>query len=507
MKIRGENMAELYHGSSEKGIKRLEPHRSTHGNYVYATPYKELAIIFSGGCGDDCTYALYKNNENEPWQMVERIPEAFNTMFSNSSSIYTINDMTFKDIRTGFAEVVSEVGVDTESEEYLENVYDAIKKLANNGKIQLYIYPNKPKEIPQDSSDLIDKQIKQQQRNNSSITKQSFERIVLLHPNLIDKVNQKMVELNLNEEPYKKEDLISLFTNAVIRQTINPDREQYLKSIVISISNIYPDLLPFLNERLAFLDKSKEEKISYLLDELSSKFKDIPVELIEQAKKQYFTDTRLFSEIGREIIEFSRKAMLAEQIINTPINQEILDNSILLIGPMGTGKSTISKKLNEVTNMPRISLDDREQLQHFYKSRGTFTNFKDFEFYLTSSVLTSMQVPSIIDFGAGHSIYENPIMFYEMQKLIGKFKNVELILPCENRDEALKIVNERLLSRNAKNQQDAIDINKHFVESPCNYELATDIIYTQNMTQDEIANAILERISSKNINQSGSIKM
>ena len=113
-------MGELYHGSSEKGITRLEPHRSTHGNYVYATPYKELAIIFSGRCGDDCTYALYRNNENEPWQMVERIPEAFNTMFSNSSSIYTLDDTTFKDIHTGFAEVVSEVGVNTESEEFLE---------------------------------------------------------------------------------------------------------------------------------------------------------------------------------------------------------------------------------------------------------------------------------------------------------------------------------------------------------------------------------------------------
>ncbi len=500
-------MGELYHGSSEKGITRLEPHRSTHGNYVYATPYKELAIIFSGRCGDDCTYALYRNNENEPWQMVERIPEAFNTMFSNSSSIYTLDDTTFKDIHTGFAEVVSEVGVNTESEEFLENVYDAIKKIANNGKIQLYIYPNKPKEIPQDSSDLIDKQIRQDQRSNSPITKQSFERIVLLHPYLIDKVNQKMIELNLNAEPYRKEDLISLFTNTMIRQAINPDREQYLKSIVISISSIYPDLLPILNERLSFLDKTKEEKISYIIDELSSKFKDIPIELIQQEKEKYFNDTRPFSQIGKEIIEFSRKLLLAEQIINTPINQEILDNSILLIGPMGTGKSTISKKLNEATNMPRISLDDRKQLQDFYHNRGRFTNFKDFEFYLTSSVLTSLQEPSIIDFGAGHSVYENPIMFYEMQRLIGKFKNVELILPCENKDESLRIVNERICSRDGNGQQNAFDINRHFIESPCNYELATDVIYTQNMTQDEITNAILKQMSSKNMDQNGSIKM
>lgn len=41
-------------------------------------------------------------------------------MFSNSSSIYTLDDSTFKDIHTGFAEVVSEVGVDISSE-YMMN--------------------------------------------------------------------------------------------------------------------------------------------------------------------------------------------------------------------------------------------------------------------------------------------------------------------------------------------------------------------------------------------------
>ncbi len=499
-------MGKLYHGSSEKKMTRLEPHPSTHGNYVYATPYKELAIIFSGRCGDDCTYAIYRNSKDEPWQLVERIPEAFNTMFSNSSSIYTLNDTTFKDIHTGLGEVVSDVGVNIEGEEVIENVYDNIKRLAMEGKIQLYPYPNKPNEIPQDNSDLIDKQIKQDQRDNHPITKKSFERIILLHPYLIDKVNQKMIELGLNVEPYKKEDLISLFSNAVIKQVINPDKEQYLKSIVISISSIYPELLPSLREKLSLLDKTKEEKISYIIDELSAQFKDIPIELIQQAKEQYFADHRAIAEIGKEIIDFSRKIMLAEQIINTPIKQEILDNSILIIGPMGTGKSTLSQKLSEITSMPQISLDNREQLQKFYQNSRFFDNFKDFEFYLTSRVLTSMQEPTIIDFGAGHSVYENPLMFYEMQRLIKQFKNIELILPSENKDESLRIINERIDSRENMSPN-RLNANKHFIESPCNYELATDIIYTKNMTPDEIANVILTKITSKAREKSGTIRM
>jgi hypothetical protein len=253
-------MGNLYHGSYEKGIKRLEPHQSTHGNYVYATPYKELAIIFSGRCGDDCTYALYRNSENDPWKLVERIPEAFNTMYKNSSSIYTLDDSTFKDINTGFAEVVSEVGVDIINEEYIENVYDEIKKLASEGKVELYIYPNKPKEIPSDSSDLIDKQIRQQKRNNKPVSKECFARILLLHPYLIDKINKKMIELNINATPYKKEDIINLFEIAVTRQSIDLKREQYLNSIIISINNTFPELLPYINQKIEFLDIPENDK-------------------------------------------------------------------------------------------------------------------------------------------------------------------------------------------------------------------------------------------------------
>lgn len=499
-------MGKLYHGSSQRGITRLEPHKSAHGNFVYATPYKELAIIFSARCGDDYTYDLYRKKEDEPWIIVERIPEAFNTMFSNSSSIYTLDDTTFKNIHTGFAEVVSEVGVNTNSEEYINSVYDAIKKLATEGKVQLYNYPNKPKDIPVDNSDLIDKQIRRQHRNNLPVTKKSFERLILLHPYLIDKVNKKMEEIGLNVKPYQKEDLIRLFENAVIKQAIYPENEQYLKSIVTSISNSYPELLQALNEKISFLDKSKSEKISLLINNLSVIFQDIPTNLIEQAKEIYSEDNRSFSEIGKEILEFSKKVMLAEQIVNSPINKEITNNSILLIGPMGTGKSTVSKKLNELTGFSIVSLDDQEQLSKFYEHKNDFKNFKDFEFYLTSSVLTSINEPTIIDFGAGHSVYENPIMFYEMQKLIKKFQNVELMLPSESIDETLKILNQRMISRDDCDATITFDTNKHFIENHCNYELATDIVYTHNMTPEEIANVILNKIQNKKVEQNETIK-
>ena len=288
-------MSELYHGSSTRNLTRLEPHKSTHGNYLYATKYKELAIIFSSRCGDDCTYALYRNNNDEPWTLVERIPEAFNTMFSNSASIYTLDDSTFKDINTGFSELVSNVGVNTISEEYIENVYDKIKELEQNGLIKLYTYPNKPKEIPNDNSDLIDKKIRQSKRENKSITRESFERLILLHPNLMNKINKKLIELNI--EPFNKNDLINLFEEAIIKQAIYPNYEQYLNSIVISISKTYPELKQIFEQKLQFFNLTKQEQLEILFNRLN----EYPI------KEKYINDERTFSEIGKEILKEIKK--------------------------------------------------------------------------------------------------------------------------------------------------------------------------------------------------------
>lgn len=288
-------MGIIYHGSSTRGLTRLEPHKSTHGNYLYATKYKELAIIFSARCGDDCTYALYRNNNDEPWTLVERIPEAFNTMFSNSASIYTLDDSTFKDINTGFSELVSNVGVNTISEEYIENVYDKIKALEQNGLVKLYTYPNKPKEIPTDNSDLIDKEIRQNERENKSITRESFKRLILLHPNLMNKINKKLIELNLN--PFTEKDLINLFEEAILKQAIYPNYEQYLNSIVISISKTYPELKPIFEQKLQFFNLTKQQQLEILFNRLN----EYPI------KEQYINDERTFSEIGKEILKEIKK--------------------------------------------------------------------------------------------------------------------------------------------------------------------------------------------------------
>ena len=169
------------------------------------------------------------------------------------------------------------------------------------------------------------------------------------------------------------------------------------------------------NTIVEYTEISKKEQISKLIDSYAETISNIPRDRIEHLKSYYSSDDRSYDEIEHEILTLVEKVKAAEQIVNKDIDPNILDNSIILIGPMGSGKSTIANLLCKKLNMPYVSLDNREQLSSLYEQRQNFESFKEFEFFLTGTVLTNLPEPVIIDFGAGHSIYEDEAMFLEMQ--------------------------------------------------------------------------------------------
>ena len=151
-------MSFVYHGSHTSGLKKLVPHKSTHGNYVYATEDKALPVIFSGVAGDDLVYSLFRENKGS-WQLVERVPECFSVIYNTSASVYTLESDSFKDIHTGFTEVVSETAVNVVQEEKVPNVYQELERLEKEGLIQIYHYPKRSESIPKDDLDLLERTI------------------------------------------------------------------------------------------------------------------------------------------------------------------------------------------------------------------------------------------------------------------------------------------------------------------------------------------------------------
>ena len=293
-------MSYVYHGSHTSGLKKLIPHKSTHGNYVYATEDKTLPVIFSGVAGDDLVYSLFRENKGS-WQLVERVSECFSIIYNTSASVYTLESDSFKDIHTGFTEVVSETAVDVVQEEKIPNVYQELERLEKEGLIQIYHYPKRPETIPKDDLDLLERTIEYTKMNNGSVNKLTFERLLYLHPNLLKKVNETLSDMG--ELTYQKEELIDIFEKFIFKQMINPEEEFFLKSSMLQISTTYPNLTNSLKQKMEIFSKSKEEKVERLITLLSNSLENNPEVFKMQMQSLYLKDPRSLKEISREILE------------------------------------------------------------------------------------------------------------------------------------------------------------------------------------------------------------
>lgn len=155
-------MKYVYHGSNISNLKVIKPHKSTHLNdWVYATPSKAIATIFLSPLHSDYYYYLSGNGITSDVILVERKEGMFKKIFNYDGYIYKLKSDNFKSGKTSWsAEVVSDKEEKIVSSYYVKNIYDELVKLDKEGLIKLYLYPNRPDEVPFDNSDLISKVVK-----------------------------------------------------------------------------------------------------------------------------------------------------------------------------------------------------------------------------------------------------------------------------------------------------------------------------------------------------------
>ena len=72
---------------------------------------------------------------------------------------------------------------------------------------------------------------------------------------------------------------------------------------------------------------------------------------------------------------------------------------------------------------------------------GLLNYWKPFEAQAVEPALTDYQ--GVIDFGAGHSVYEDETLLARVQKALAPYPNVILLLPSPDLDESVAIVNAR----------------------------------------------------------------
>lgn len=186
-------------------------------------------------------------------------------------------------------------------------------------------------------------------------------------------------------------------------------------------------------------------------------------------------------------------------------------NEIILIGPMGVGKSHISRLLSKKTNKPHIEIDElrfnyydeigydknipKKALEIDGWMGGLILYWKPFEFYAVKKILHKF-TDCIFDFGAPHSIYDDFFMFSEIKDIFSNFNNIFFLLPSENREESLEFLKNRRAKNWGEPKIEHIEMLKYFMNHRSNYELCKHIVYVKNKSDNDIVEEIIS-ISSK----------
>jgi shikimate kinase len=187
-------------------------------------------------------------------------------------------------------------------------------------------------------------------------------------------------------------------------------------------------------------------------------------------------------------------------------------STVILIGPICAGKSTIAQLLAVKLDMPRYEVDkdrwryyaeigyDKAEGKRIAEAEGMLgliQYWKPFEAYAVERALVE-HPNTVMDFGAGHSYYEDATLFARVEKALEPFPNVILLLPSPDLDESVEILNLRfteLLTREVRSvDPKLLELNEQFVRQPSNHKLGKMVVYTKGKTPEETCGEIAEQL-------------
>lgn len=177
-----------------------------------------------------------------------------------------------------------------------------------------------------------------------------------------------------------------------------------------------------------------------------------------------------------------------------------MKSEIFLIGPIGSGKSTIAELLRERTMLQHCSLDllrwiyfeeigyDRELARAKFTEDGLwglYRYWKPFEAYAVKRMVEEFK-ECIYDFGSSQTVYEDDDLFKQVSDLFAPYPHVILLMPSPDQDESIQLLH----SQNSYSSNELWKMNEHFVRHHSNYDLAKYIAYTKDKTPEQTCDEI-----------------
>lgn len=189
-----------------------------------------------------------------------------------------------------------------------------------------------------------------------------------------------------------------------------------------------------------------------------------------------------------------------------------MNSTIIFIGPLGAGKTTVGHLLAEKLNLPFCSVDDLREAyyqkvgyDHSFASQiaasaqgiqGVLRYSKPFEAQMVEQVLSDHH--GVIDFGASNSVYDDQWLFARVQNALAPYPNVVLLLPSSDVDESIAILRARLtpmlIESGKEFTEELFELNQYFVRHPSNHRLARLVIYTKDKTPENICNELVQKL-------------
>jgi shikimate kinase len=180
-----------------------------------------------------------------------------------------------------------------------------------------------------------------------------------------------------------------------------------------------------------------------------------------------------------------------------------MTTDIVLIGPMGAGKSTVGTLLAGRLGVSHHAMDDRrwayyaevgyddtlcERIHADEGLWGVFRYWRPYELHAVERLLgehAECRQGCVIDMGAGHSVYEDDAHFARAAGAMSPF-TVVLLLPSPDEEDSIRILNERTGLTG-----DQAEMNAFFVRHRSNRDLATNTVYTGERRPDEVCDEVV----------------
>ena len=187
----------------------------------------------------------------------------------------------------------------------------------------------------------------------------------------------------------------------------------------------------------------------------------------------------------------------------------LLKTGIIFIGSVCAGKSTQGKLLAEAIGKKSVSVDNIANI--YYQAAGfqwsqfeknkqengfleAYRQLKLFEADATLQILKDYP-ECVIDFGAGHSYYEDNVVFESIREAMSKYSNTIFLLPSPDLNRSVSIIRQRSIQQRGWSWIcDDYDFIEHWVKGDCNHRLATMKIYTEGKTPEQTRDEIVQAI-------------